>query len=288
MSIKKEQEIVLFFIYLSGDIMLFIKGFIVGLGKIIPGVSGALLAINFNVYERLFNSLTNFIDDWKNNSKFLITFGLGAISAIVLCSKVILFLLTNYKFVTLMFFIGLIIGGTYNFSKNIKYNYKNILIVLLISIFFLFISINSFNNTYSLKDNFIDNIIFFIGGIIEIFASIVPGISGTSLLMMMGIYNQILYMISKMFNFSYVLDYLNIYISYGIGMGLSFIINAYLISYLLKKYRNQSNTIILGLSLSSIIYLLIIVVNIKIKVIEFILGIMLLVLGILISSILDK
>ena len=91
-----------------------------------------------------------------------------------------------------------------------------------------------------------------------------------------------------MFNFSYVLDHLNIYISYGIGMGLSFIINAYLISYLLKKYRNQSNTIILGLSLSSIIYLLIIVVNIKIKVIEFILGIMLLVLGILISSILDK
>ena len=51
--------------------LLFLKGIIIGIGKIIPGVSGALLAINFNVYERLLNSLTNFFDDWKNNLKFI-------------------------------------------------------------------------------------------------------------------------------------------------------------------------------------------------------------------------
>ena len=268
--------------------MLFIKGFIVGLGKIIPGVSGALLAINFNVYERLLNSLTNFFDDWKNNLKFIIIFGLGAISAIVLCSKIILFLLTYYKFITLIFFMGLIIGGTYNFSINIKFTRKNILTIVPIIIFFLFISISSFKNSYILKNNFTDNIIFFIGGIIEIFASITPGISGTSLLMMIGIYNQVLKMISMIFDFSYVVNHLNIYISYGLGMGISFIINAYLISYLLKKYRNQCYIVIFGLSVSSIIFLLITIFNIKIKVIEFIIGIMLLVLGILISSILDK
>ena len=259
-----------------------------GLGKIIPGVSGALLAINFNIYEKLLSSLTNFFDDWKNNLKFIIIFGLGAISAIVLCSKIILFLLTNYKFITLMFFIGLIIGGTYNYSQNIKFNIKNILIIILVIIFFLFISINSFKEIYSLKNNFIDNIIFLIGGIIEMFASIVPGISGTSLLIMLGIYNQILNMISMIFNLNYVTNHLNLYISYGVGMGLSFIINAYLISYLLKKYRNQSNVIICGLSLSSILFLLIMVFSIRIEAIEFILGIMLLLLGILISSILDK
>lgn len=268
--------------------MLFIKGFIVGLGKIIPGVSGALLAINFNIYEKLLNSLINFYDDWKNNLKFLTIFGFGAISAVVFCSKIILYLLINYKFITLMFFIGLIIGGTYNFSKNIKFNYKNIFMVLMFALFFLYISINSFDNSYFLKDNFMDNIIFFVGGIIEIFASIIPGISGTSLLMMLGIYNEVLKMISMVFDFSYVINHINIYISYGIGMGLSFIINACLISYLLKKYRNQSYVVIFGLSLSSIIFLLITVFNTSFKLIEFIIGIMLLVLGILISSILDK
>ena len=90
------------------------------------------------------------------------------------------------------------------------------------------------------------------------------------------------------FEFSYVVNNLNIYVSYGLGMGISFIINAYLISYLLKKYRNQCYIVIFGLSVSSIIFLLITIFNIKIKVIEFIIGIMLLVLGILISSILDK
>lgn len=288
MSIKKGQVVVFFFICFSGDIMLFIKGFIVGLGKIIPGVSGALLAINFNIYEKILNCLINFFDDWKNNLKYLFIFGFGVISAIVLCSKIILLLLTNYKFVTIMFFIGLIIGGIYNFSKNIIFNNKKILIIFLIVIIFLLIGIFTFDNSYVLKNNAYDNIIFFVGGIIEILASIVPGISGTSLLMMIGLYDHVLSMISMIFDFNYVIKHLNLYICYGIGMGFSFIVNTFLISYLLKKYRNQSNTVIFGLSLSSVIFLLISVFNINVNIIEIIIGIMLLVLGVLISTILDK
>ena len=71
-------------------------------------------------------------------------------------------------------------------------------------------------------------------------------------------------------------------------MGLSFIINACLISYLLKKYPHQCNIVILGLSLSSVIFLIMNILKIKITFTSFIIGIMLLVLGMLISSILDK
>lgn len=268
--------------------MLLIKGFLVGLGKIIPGVSGALLAINFNIYEKLINSLTNFFDDWKNNLRFLLLFGVGAISAIVFCSNIILYLLNNYKFITLMFFVGLILGGVYNFSKNISFNAKKIFVILGIVGIFLFVSIYSFNNKYILNNSFMDNIVFFIGGITEIFASIVPGISGTSLMMMMGIYEYILKMMALIFDYNYVLDNINIYISYGIGMFLSFIINTYLISYFLKRYRNQSNVVIFGLSLSSIVFLIITLFQIRISIIEFILGIMLLVIGIVIACIMDK
>lgn len=268
--------------------LLFLKGFLVGIGKIIPGVSGAMLAINFNVYEKLLNSITNFFDDWKNNLKFLLIFGSGVILAIILCSGIILFLLNNYMFLTMMFFIGLIFGGTYNFSKSIIFNYKSILLIIIIIISFLLLSINNFSTDYVIKNSFIDNIVFFIGGILEVFASIVPGISGTSLLMIIGIYDDVLKIMSSIFNYSYVIDNINIYLSYGIGMFISFIINSYLINYFLNKYKNISYSVILGLAISSILFLIIITFKVEFTIIEFILGIMLMVIGILISSIFDK
>ena len=268
--------------------MLFIKGLIVGIGKIIPGVSGAVLAINFKVYERLLTSITTFFNNPKENIKFLLIFGSGVLLSIVLGSNIILYLLNNYHFITMMFFIGLIIGGTYSFAKDIKFNNQIITIIILIIILMLWISLNNFNNIYVMKNTFNDNIIFFIGGIIEAFASIVPGISATSLFMVIGIYNHILTMISLFFNFNYVINNINLYISYGVGMLLSFIFTIYLLNYALKKYRNLSYSIIFALSIASILFLIIITFRIEITIIEIIIGIMLLVVGLLLSCILDK
>ena len=262
--------------------LLFLKGFIVGLGKIIPGVSGAMLAINFGIYERLLDSLTNFFGNWKDNLKFLFIFGLGIIISIVLCSGLILYLITNYKNIIMMFFTGLILGGTYNFSKLIKYNYKNIILVILI--IFLFILIDNINSNYVIKDNFIGNMMFFIGGYTDIFASIVPGISGTSLLIMMGLYNDILRMISMVYNYSYVTSHINIYLSYGIGMVISFIINTYLVNYLIKRYKNTCYVVILGLAIGSIIFLIKIILGLEFNI----LGIILLIFGIILGIILGK
>ena len=267
---------------------LLIKGFIVGIGKIIPGVSGAILAINFNIYERLLDAITNFFKDWKSNLKFIIVFGSGVILSIVLCSNIILYLLNNHKFLTMMFFIGLILGGTYNFSKQVTLNYKNIIIILLVALICLIISLITPSSSYILKNNFYDNFILFIGGIIEIFSSLIPGISGTSLLMLLGIYNEILNLISKIYNFGFVSHHLALYISYGFGMFISFIINSYLISYLLNKHRQITNIIILALSIGSIIFMLLVTMKEPFTCIEFILGIMLLTIGLVIASIFDK
>ena len=181
--------------------LLFVKSFIVGIGKIIPGVSGAMLAINFGIYEKLLDSLTNFFSNWKDNLKLIITFCMGLFLAIILCSGIVLYLLNNYKFITMMFFLGLIIGGTYNFSKNIRYNIKNILLISIIIISFLVLSIYD----YIFYNSFKNSMMFFLGGFIEIFASIVPGISGTSLLMMIGIYDDVLNMISSILDYGYVI-----------------------------------------------------------------------------------
>ena len=268
--------------------MLLLKGFVIGLGKIIPGVSGSMLAINFNIYEKAINAITNFFSNWKGNLKFLIILLLGIMSAIILGSSVILYLLTHYKFVTLLFFTGLITGGTYNFSKKIACSKKNVLIIIITLIIILPLSLLKVNTEYQLKGNYIDCIIFFIAGIIEIFSSLVPGISGTSLLMLMGIYQNILAIISNIFDPAYVIKHLNLYLSYGIGMFISFILNVYLISYLLKKHRTLTYTIILGLSLASIIFMFILAFKTNFNITSFILGIMFMILGLLISFIFAK
>lgn len=268
--------------------LLFLKGFIIGIGKIIPGVSGAMLAINFNVYERTIEALTNFFGDWKKNLFFLLKLGLGIILSIVLCSNIVIYLLNNHKFITMMFFIGLIMGGTYNFSHKIKYQSKSIFLLIITVAIFLILSLGHTNNNYLMTNTFLDNIIFFIGGFIEIAASIIPGISGTALHMILGIYDNILKMISMIYDFNYVLEHINLYLSYGLGMIISLIINLYLINYFIKKYRNTSYLIILGLSISSIIFLFVITFPVWASVMEFILGIMLLFVGLLISCILEK
>ena len=187
---------------------LFFKGIIIGIAKIIPGVSGAIVAINFNVYEKLVDALTNFFPNWKANLKFLIILFMGILLSLIFASKFILFLLMKIPFITLMFFIGLLIGGSYNFGKSLTYNYKTIIIGLLFFLGFTILSLLNINNNYILGNHFRDNIIFFLGGIIEIMASIFPGISATSLLMLLGIYQHVLELISNIINISYITSHL--------------------------------------------------------------------------------
>ena len=269
-------------------VKLFLKGFIVGIGKIVPGVSGAVLAINFNVYERLLNSFTNFFDDWKENLKFLLRFFSGIFLAIILFSRIILYLFSYYRFVTVMFFVGLIIGGIYRFALDIKYTFKTYILIFLSFLILFFCFINQSNNVYVLKNNMMDSIVFFIGGVIEIMASVIPGISATSLLMVLGIYDQILIMISYLFDFNFVISHINLYISYGFGMFLSFFLCIFIISYLFGKYRNQCYALIFGLSIFSVLSLFIMAFEFSGSVFNLIIGIMFMILGILISNVLSK
>lgn len=286
---KRDKLLSLFSYVYIGDVMiLFIKGFIIGIGKIIPGVSGALLAINFKVYERAIEAVVNFFDDWKKNLLFITKLGSGIILSIVLCSNGIIYLLNNYRFITMMFFVGLICGGTYNYATGIKCNYSDVLFMILFIVMLFIISYGNIFNSYEITHGFMDNVVFFIGGVIEVMSSIIPGISGTAIHLILGIYDSILMMISKIFDFQYVIMNINLYISYGIGMMVSFIICMIGINYLLKRYPVIFSKIILGLCIYSILMLVIFTFSLKITILNFVLGIMLLIVGLLIGCLLDK
>lgn len=267
---------------------LFIKGFIIGIAKIIPGLSGAMLAVSFSIYDKLIDTVTHFFDDVKNNFKFLLVVGSGILLAIVCFSNIVSYLINKYYFITMMLFIGFIIGGTYDFSKNIKYSFKNIIIVLVTVLFVLFISLFNSSNYYVIQGNCFDYLVFFIGGVIEIFSSIVPGISGTALFMLMGIYDNILMLFGNVFNVSFVIDNIMLYISYGIGMMISFVVCSLIISYLIKKYRNLFDTIVLGLCISSILLLIMMAFKNGFMLFDLLVGIVLFFFGILVSYLSPK
>ena len=267
--------------------MLFIKGLIIGIGKVMPGVSGALLAINFKVYDRLVESLVNFFSDWKKNLRFLLELGSGIIIAIILFSNGIRYLLNNYNFLMVMLFMGLIGGGSYNYIRSVNYEKKEYKYILFIIGVLIGISFIGKGDNYVISNSFKDNIVFFLGGVIEVFTSIIPGISGTAIMMIMGIYDMVLMIVGRIYDFSYVISNINIYISYGLRIIISFILGTLLINYLLKKKKRLMEIMISSFSIYSILMMGVMTFSKMASVIEIILGIMLMVVGTVIGFIMD-
>ena len=100
--------------------MLILKGIIIGIGKIIPGVSGSMLAITLGIYQKIINSINNFLSNEKENFRFLFKLTIGIVISIVLFSNIIFKSFEQYYIITMFFFIGLIIGGFDDIKKNIN------------------------------------------------------------------------------------------------------------------------------------------------------------------------
>ena len=182
------------------SLILIIKGFFIGIAKIIPGVSGALLAITFNLYEEGLNAITNFFDNPKKNLSFLLKVGFGIILGITIFSKVITYFFKYYYFLTMFFFIGLIGGGVILIIKKNKSKIYSIILISFIIIYL--ISTLTENNTINIENNFTKILIFSISGLIDAASTVIPGISGTALLLLIGTYNQIITLISNITNIS--------------------------------------------------------------------------------------
>lgn len=262
---------------------LFIKGLIVGLGKIIPGVSGSLLAISLNVYDRAILAITNFFDDVIENTKFLFTLSLGIIVSIIIFSKIILYFITNYYVITMLFFIGLILGGLLIFKSNYTSNKKNLIILLISFLIIIILSSFSHSNKYVIEGNIMDYLVFFSSGIIDALATVVPGISGTALLMNIGVYEIIISTISNITDINLIITNIKVLIPFGLGMVLGFILLSILISYLLKKYYSEMMAFILGVSIGSMTLLVISVFKSNYTYIELMLGLLFMIVGIYIG-----
>ena len=253
----------------------FVKGFIIGIGKIIPGVSGAMLATIMGVYDKSIFYICNFKSNIKEGIRYLFPIGVGIVLSIILFSKIISMCLNKYYSITMLFFVGLIIGG-FPFVIN-KVKKKDYFIsVVSFSLFFL-ISVFNINNSYVLRNNFIDTVIYFFSGGIEAIGTIVPGVSGTALLMIVGTYDSIVYSIGNLTNFKIIFPFI-------IGIILFILLFVKLVDYLFRQYNDKMYAFILGVLASSTVLLVIQVFKEKVIFLDVLIGIIFMFIGIFISS----
>lgn len=243
------------------NIKLILKGIIIGIAKIIPGISGSMIAISLNVYENAIKA----INDIKNirNIYFLVKLSLGILIGILLFGNIVRYFYNNYYFYTMCLFIGLIIGTIPSIIKRIDLKKDNY--ILLFS-FALIILIDKLNISIP-----INNISTFFLGIVDAISMVVPGISGTAIFIMLDCYDYILEIYSKI-----SLDM----IIFGFGITSGVIITSYVVGYFLKKHKNKFYTFTLGLLILSIIQM-ISFINLTFK--DFIIGLPFFIIGFFIS-----
>lgn len=231
--------------------MLILKGIIIGIGKIIPGVSGSMLAISMGIYQKLINSINSFFKSPKQNFKFILKIGIGVLISIIFFSKIITIALNKYYLITIFFFIGLIIGSLNDIKSNVDKtnNYITIICFILITLLGVF----NINNQVNIDNSIINFIFYIFVGFIDALTMVIPGISGTATLMMIGAYDEVILTFSRILDFNYFTQNIKILIPFIIGMIIGVIITVKIVEYLFRKYKNKTYSAILGFTLSTIV-----------------------------------
>ena len=225
------------------NFFLILKGFIIGIAKIMPGVSGAILSISFGVYERILYIISHPFKIKFDDLKFLFLLLIGATLGIVLLCDVLKWCLANYFFITMCVFIGLIFGGFSEITNEIK-GFKLSYLFLFIISFCLVLFITSLDSGTSNGSN-----LYFLMGSIESITTIIPGISGTAIFMTLGWYESLLETIKGVLTFNSSLMVSFWFLS---GFLISTILLSWIITLAFRKYKSEAYVCVFGFMCASL------------------------------------
>ena len=233
---------------------LFFKGIAMGAADIVPGVSGGTIALITGIYEELIDSIKNisfrlfkilftdgFKSFWKDlNGNFLLTLASGILLSILLLAQFISYLLVNHEFKIWGFFFGLILSSGLFLYRQVNTLSSSSFIYL--SFGFLLSSIISLTGPTSTPDNYF--FVFFTGSI-AICAMILPGISGSFILLLLSKYEYIINAIKDL--------KLDVLIVFSIGCIFGLLLFSRFLSYLFTNYKNTVLSVLSGFLFGSLI-----------------------------------
>lgn len=237
--------------------LIFIRGILMGSSDIVPGVSGGTIALITGIYERLVKGISNinftFIKplikgDFKSfkerllyeiDFELFIPLILGIAIAFLSLAKLITYLINYHTAYTFAFFLGLILASAYIlYTKLEELNIKIIIVTIIgIILTYIFVGLNPIAANHSLP-------IIFLSGLIGVCAMILPGISGSFLLLLLGQYQYLL----NALNTHSLSDIVVFIIGALIGiLGFSKVLN-----YLLENYESITMAFLIGIMIGSL------------------------------------
>ena len=238
---------------LNNRSILFLKGMAMGISDLIPGISGGTIALLLGIYKDFISSLKSInyksfiylvrLDFKKLNNQlslcFLLPIFFGILSSIFIFSSLISFLLLDYKVLLFSFFFGLIFFSSIRLISSLKptstLDFFTVFVGLVIGLSFFFVSsLSTSNSIFSI----------FLAGFIAISAMLLPGISGSYILLILGKYEFMLDSISS-FNWINILIF-----SLGAITGILFF--SKMIHYLLKNYYRSTIFFLSGLMMGAL------------------------------------
>lgn len=245
------------------NIILGVKGFIMGIANIIPGVSGGTLALTLGIYERFIGAISHFFSNLKENIKFLLPIAIGLCLAILSMSRVIDYSYEHFPIPTTLFFVGLVIGGIpmlYHKVKGKKEGKQISSWIILLMTFSLVIVMafadQLFGTTAKVNLSGLDlwgYIILFFVGVIAAATMVIPGVSGSLVLMLLGYYYPILKVVKSLTKFENLGENIMIAGIFGIGVLIGIVLISKIIEFLLKKFETKTYYGVLGFIFASIL-----------------------------------
>ncbi|MDD4187586.1 MAG: DUF368 domain-containing protein [Bacilli bacterium] len=225
----------------------FFKGILGGIGNIVPGLSGGALFVIMGIYHKCITAITELVKlkNLKKNILFLMPIGLGVVVGTVLFGNIILFFLDIYPMQTTYAFVGFIIGTIpLLFKEANKHGFKKSYIIPLAITFFIGIALLFLKNYEGIQAGSLTFFESAVLGLVLAGSTVIPGISSTVILSLIGYYDYFLYAISKV-------DLVVLFpIFTGLGVGAIFLV--FLVNFLLKKHYGYTYYAVSGFCIATI------------------------------------
>lgn len=267
-----------------------------GIANIIPGVSGGTLAIILGIYEEFISALSHLFSNFKKNLKFIIPLAIGILASIATMSNVIDYSFNHFPLATSLFFVGLVIGGIPLLTKKVigKNDSNKILNIIVFIITFslvIFMACAEFIFDGGFTVSFahiglIGFILLFLVGILAAGTMVIPGVSGSLVLMLLGYYRPVIKSIKSLVHFDNFAHNAVIMLVFGLGIIIGIVAIAKLFEYLFKKHETVTYYGVLGFIYASILAIpisLFSTEDVKLIPLEIVVGIVVLIFGMFVS-----
>lgn len=245
-------------------IKMILKGAVIGIANIIPGVSGGTMMVVMGIYDKLIHAITHLKSEFKNALKLLIPIAIGMALGIVVLTEIITRALENFPVQTNLMFIGLIVGGLPVIVKKLKETGKKVSVgnmIAMVAFFALVVGMammgEAEGSAAQVTLNIVNIVKLFFVGIIASATMVIPGVSGSMVLMLLGYYYTILDSVSAFlhglleFDMPTLLQNFGILFPFGIGVLAGIGVIAKLIEIVFVKFPNYAYCAIIGLIIAS-------------------------------------